>query len=176
MSISIGRSRTRRRSGWRRYGRRSGGCAPGYAKRVSIYIEPTLGDVPISRVTASHVMALRDEQATRLAPSTVNGTLICLSSAFTYFRKRQWVKENPVHGVDLVENPTRAYNWIHTREEMTRLLLACADDLRDMVGVALGTGTRFDELVHLQWADIDLTRRLITVHRGRQGTVKSGKL
>ncbi|MCX5742983.1 MAG: site-specific integrase [Proteobacteria bacterium] len=59
---------------------------------------------------------------------------------------------------------------------MTRLLLACAGELRDMVAVALGTGLRFDELLHVQWSDVDLTRRLLTIHRGRQGTVKSGKL
>jgi integrase/recombinase XerD len=34
---------------------------------------------------------------------------------------------------------------------------------------------RLDELVHRQWADIDLGRRLIAVHRGRHGTTKSGK-
>ena len=151
-------------------------CAAGYAKRVSIYLKPTLGKVPIARVTASHVMALRDEQAARLAPATVNGTLTTLSSAFTYFRKRQWVPLNPCHGVEQVENPDRAYNWIRTREEMTRLLAACNDELRDLVAVALGTGLRFDELLHIQWADVDLTRRLLTIHRGRQGTVKSGKL
>ena len=35
---------------------------------------------------------------------------------------------------------------------------------------------RLDELLHLHHADVDLERRLITVHRGRQGTVKSGKV
>jgi integrase len=151
-------------------------CVDGYAKRVDIYLEPKLGTVPIARVTTGQVMALRDELAERLAPSTVNGNLIALSSAFTYFVKRQWVKTNPVHGVQPVEVPRHAYNWIHTREEMTRLLLACNDELRDIVATALGTGLRFDELLHLQWADIDLDRRLITVHRGKHGTVKSGKL
>jgi integrase len=37
------------------------------------------------------------------------------------------------------------------------------------------TGLRLDELLHLHWSDVDLERRLITVYRGRQGTVKSGK-
>ena len=41
--------------------------------------------------------------------------------------------------------------------------------------LAVGTGMRLDELVHLQWADIDLDRRQIAVHRGRHGTTKSGK-
>lgn len=45
-----------------------------------------------------------------------------------------------------------------------------------MVAVALATGLRQDELLHLEWSDVNLDRRLITVHRGRQGTVKSGKV
>jgi integrase len=43
------------------------------------------------------------------------------------------------------------------------------------VTLAVGTGMRLDELLHLKWADIDLERRLIAVHRGRHGTTKSGK-
>ena len=150
--------------------------ADGYAKRLEIYLKPALADVPIMRMSSSHVMAFRDDQATRLAPATVNGNLITLSSAFTYFKKRQWVTANPCHGVERVEDPQRAYSWIHTRDEMTRLLLACSDELREIVALALATGMRFDELLHLQWVDVDLARRLIVVHRGRQGTVKSGKL
>lgn len=150
--------------------------ADGYSKRLEIYLKPAFGAVPLSRIVTSNVMAFRDEQAERFAPATVNGNLITLSSAFTYFRKRQWVSVNPCHGVERVEDPERAYNWIHTRDEITRLLLACADELRDMVAVAVGTGLRFDELLHLQWSDVSLERRRITVHRGRQGTVKSGKL
>jgi integrase/recombinase XerD len=118
----------------------------------------------------------RPSAAAKFAPATVNGTLTCLSSAFSYFVKRQWLASNPCRGVEIVENPDRAYEWIRTRDEMTRLLLACAGELRDMIAIALGTGLRFDEMLHLQWADVDLQRRLLTVHRGRQGTVKSGKL
>lgn len=150
--------------------------AEGYAKRLEIYLKPAFGPVPLARVNSGSVMAFRDEQAEQFAPATVNGNLTTLSSAFTYFKKRQWLAVNPCHGVERVEDPQRSYNWIHTREEISRLLLACADELRDLVAVALGTGLRHDELLHLQWADVDLGRRLITVHRGRQGTVKSGKL
>jgi integrase len=150
--------------------------ADGYRTRVDLYLRPTLGPVQLSRLTMAHVMALRDDQAAKFAPATVNGTLTCLSSAFSYFRKRQWILANPCQGVEPIENPITAYNWIRTREEMTRLLGACAGDLRELVAMSLGTGLRFDELLHLQWADVDLTRRLMTIHRGRQGTVKSGKL
>lgn len=150
--------------------------ATSYAKRLQIYINPALGTVPISRMTMSHVMAFRDEQAVSLAPGTVNASMTTLSSAFTYFRKRQWIAINPCREVDRVEDPPKAYGWIHTREEMTRLLLACNDELRDLVALALGSGMRFDEILCLHWADVDLERRIISVHRGRQGTTKTGKL
>ncbi len=150
--------------------------AAGYQTRLELYILPRLGNVALTDLAQPHVMAMRDELAVRYAPATVNGILICLSSAFTYFGKRQWVGKNPCQGVEPIEDPVTSYNWIRTTEEMTRLLAACADDLRDMVATALATGLRLDEMLHLQWADVDLKKRLITVHRGRQGTVKSGKV
>src|SRR5580698_510143 len=58
---------------------------------------------------------------------------------------------------------------------MTKLLAHCPGDIIDIVALALGAGMRLDELLHLQWADVDIERRLITVHRGRKGTVKSGR-
>jgi integrase len=54
-------------------------------------------------------------------------------------------------------------------------LIECPKGIREIVTLAVGTGMRLDELIHLQWADIDLDRRLIAVHRGRHGTTKSGK-
>lgn len=147
----------------------------GYTDRMKIYVQPTLGPVPIARISTAAVMQWRDDQAARFAPATVNGSLACLASAFTYFVKRQWIDTNPCRGVERVERPEGVYRWIQTREEITKLLVQCPGDLRDIIAVLLGTGMRIDELIHLQWTDVDLARRLISVHRGRKGTVKSGK-
>jgi integrase len=147
-----------------------------YRKRLEIYIWREFGDARLNDITKPMVMAYRDRQARKFAPATVNGNLTCLSSAFSYFVDRQWVERNPCSRVKPVENPETSYNWIHTREEITRLLVASAGDLREMVALTLATGLRLDELLHLEWSDVDVGNRLITVHRGRQGTVKSGKL
>lgn len=147
----------------------------GYRERMRMYVLPSLGATPIAQVAKSHIMRWRDDQATRLAPTTVNGTLICLSSAFSYFVERQWLAINPCHGVKHVESPDRVYTWIQTKEEITRLLLECPRGIREIVTLAVGTGMRLDELLHLQHADVSIERRLITVHRGRQGSTKSGK-
>lgn len=147
----------------------------GYSERMRMYILPTLGAVAIARIGKPHVMRWRDDMATRLAPTTVNGTLTCLSSAFSYFVDRQWLDTNPCHGVKHVESPDRVYTWIQTKEEITKLLLECPRGIREIATLAIGTGMRLDELLHLQHADVSIERRLITVHRGRQGPTKSGK-
>lgn len=145
-----------------------------YKNRMELYILPTLGIVPIARIGKPQVLRWRDTQAARFAAATVNGTLTCLSSAFSYFVDQQWLDVNPCHGVERAKT-RRVYEWIKTKAEVTKLLIECPRGIREIVTLALGTGMRLDELLHLQWCDVDVPNRLITVHRGRQGTTKSGE-
>ena len=147
-----------------------------YRIRANVYILPTLGDVPLVRLTRSHVMRWRDEMATRFAPATVNGTLVCLQSSCSEFVDRGWIAASPARGVPQIESPDRDYHWIRTREEITKLLVECPRGIREIATVALGTGMRLDELLHVHWSDLDFTHRLITVQRGKHGTTKTSKL
>lgn len=47
--------------------------------------------------------------------------------------------------------------------------------IREIVTLAVGNGTRLDELIHLQWGGIDLDPRIIEAHRAHHDTTKSGK-
>lgn len=147
-----------------------------YAEFMRYQVLPTLGPVAIARITKARVLAWRDSLTSEYSARTVNSALGALSAAFASFVDRGLVPSNPCRGVKLLEVLDRDYNWLKTRAELERLLLNCADELRDMVAVAIGTGMRLDELLHLAWDDVDLQARLITVQRGRQGTVKSGRL
>ncbi len=147
-----------------------------YSNSMNIYILPALRTLPLSRVTSARVMEWRDDLATSKAPATVNGALTCLASAFSYFVKRRWIDKNPCHGVERIERPMRDYRWIQTREEITRLLVQCPGDVRDIVALMLGSGLRVDEVLCLEHSDLELDRRLIVVQRGSKGTVKSGKV
>lgn len=59
-----------------------------YKIRLNIYVLPRFTDVSIIKITKSHVMRWRDDLATRLAPNTVNGIIMCLSSAYSFFIER----------------------------------------------------------------------------------------
>lgn len=147
-----------------------------YSEFTRYQILPRIGDAVIARLTKAHVMRWRDELRETFAATTANSALGCLSSAMGYFVDRGWIAVNPCRGVKQLEQLDRSYNWIKTRGEVERLLLHSPDELRDIIAAAIGTGMRIDELLHLQWVDIDLEARLITVQRGRQGTVKGGRL
>lgn len=146
-----------------------------YRDHVRLYIAPHLGNVPVSQVTKGQVIRWRDGLTGKLAPKTINVVLGCLSSSFRFFVDSGWTDSNPCHGIRRLEVPDGVYTWIRTREEITKLLIECPRGVREIVAIALGTGMRLDEILHLHWADIDIDRRLVAVHRGRQGTVKSGK-
>lgn len=147
-----------------------------YERRTENYLSPAFAETPLADISQAQMMDLRDRLALKLAAPTVNGIMACASAAFTYFVKRQWLAVNPCHGLERVESPETAFNWLHTKGDINRLLVACNGELREAVAITLATGLRIDELLHLQHDDIDIARRIITVHRGRQGTVKSGRL
>jgi integrase len=147
-----------------------------YGEFLRYQILPELGGIAITRINKTMLMQWRDKIGTKYAPTSVNSALACLSSAFSYFVDREWVPSNPCYGVHQLEVVARAYSWIKTRGELERLLSVCPDQLRDLIGVAVGTGLRLDELLHLAWDDVDLDARLLTIQRGRQGTVKGGRI
>lgn len=146
-----------------------------YTTKTNLYLSPTFGGMQINRITKPMVIRWRDEQARQFAATTVNSSMTALSSAFSYFVDQGWCPANPCSEVKTIKTIERVYEWIKTREEITRLIAECHPNIRDIVTLALGTGMRIDELLHLQWPDIDFANRLIAVHRGRQGTTKSGK-
>jgi len=134
-----------------------------YSEFVKYQIEPHLGTLTISSITSEHITSWTEKIAKQYAPQTVNSALGCLSSAFAWFiAPKKWLKANPCHGVAQTHVPDRVYKWIRTRGELERLLLTCADDLRDMIAV---------------WDDVSFDTRLITIQRGSpNGPPKSGRI
>ena len=55
------------------------------------------------------------------------------------------------------------------------MLSHCPASIRPIIALLVGTGLRIDEALHLRWDDVDIDHRLLHVHRGRQGTTKSGQ-
>lgn len=149
-----------------------------YRRLVTNQVFPWLGNRQLSSISSAEMRKWRDACHQRFAAATVNTALAAVSSAFTWFiDEKNWVAMNPCLKIKrLKQRDERLYAWIRTVPEVERLLLHSNNDFRDIFAVALGTGMRLDEILHLQWVDVDLEQRLLTVQRGRKGPTKSGKM
>lgn len=147
-----------------------------YELRVRHRLIPAFGGVALHEIHKPDVVRWRDQISTEVSAATVNTMLGTLSSAFSWFVDQRWIERNPCHRVKNLVKPAKVFPWLQSSEQVTRLIAECSPLIRDLVAVLVGTGMRIDEALHLQWDDIDMEHRLITVHRGKKGMPKSGRL
>lgn len=147
-----------------------------YESRARNHLLPEFGGVPLESIAKPNVIAWRDRISTEMSATSVNVMLGTLSSAFRWFTDQRWIERNPCHRVKPLVRPVKTFPWLQSSEQITRLLTCCTDNIRDLVAILVGTGMRLDEALHLHWDDIDLEHRLLTVHRGRKGMPKSGRM
>lgn len=110
-------------------------------------------------------------RAAGASPKTINGELTLLGHAFQLAIKEwEWVRDNPVRRV----SKERVYNlrerWL-TLDEEQRLLAAAPIWLREILLFAIHTGLRQSEILNLQWPQVDLFRRTITLLEQKNGSV-----
>ena len=103
-----------------------------------------------------------------VTPATVNRALTSLKSLFN--RAIEWGKatENPARKVRLFKETGRRLRFLE-KEEVTKLLNACADHLRPIVILALFTGIRKSKILGLKWRDIDIRRDIIYLYDTKNG-------
>ena len=103
------------------------------------------------------------------AAKTINHDLALLGHAFQLAVKEwEWVAENPVHKV----SKEKVRNLIErslTAEEEQRLLGASPEWLQEIILFAANTGLRQSEILNLQWCNVDLFRRTITLLEQKNG-------
>jgi integrase len=156
-----------------------------YRSILRTHLLPSLGNVPVSRVTTGEVEAiarrmLQDGKAARTRASSLK----LLSQVFKFARYRRWCDDNPCQSVRKPKVQESADIRFLDRMELEALLAAVdiskkpfgATD-RTIFLTAAMTGMRQGELLALRWRDVDWRAQKIRVRRnyvrGYWGTPKS---
>ncbi len=143
-----------------------------YDQRIANRVLPTFENVPIVEIRKNDVIAWRDDLGKHVTALTVNTILGTLSSAFTFFIGRDWITDNPVHGVKRLKPDPKVFPWLQSTDAITRLLAELPMKWRTLVAFLVGTGCRLDEALACRWDDVDLEHRLVTLRKTKAGKVR----
>ena len=128
-----------------------------YEEVVRLHLLPSLGKVPLVKLTAQQVQRLyNDKLDAGLSATTVHHIHAVLHTALAAALRQAVVQRNVA---DLVEKPRmrRRQMTTWTPEQARAFLAAAADDrLYALYVVGLSTAMRQAELFGLRWRDIDL--------------------
>jgi len=139
------------------------------------HLIPAFGHLRIDNITSLMVEEYKNKKLKYgLSPKTINNHLVVLSKSLK--TAQEWVGLVSLPRVKFLKVPPQSFNFL-TSIESGKLLDGIKDNMwRAMVLLAVRTGLRLGELVALQWEDIDMKNRLITVRRSAvRGVVSSPK-
>lgn len=136
-----------------------------YQQHVNEHIRSHLGNLKLTAVTTPRVYSFADElKAGGRSPETVRRAVQSLGRIFRYAKGRGLVGQNPVADVKLKRSKRdQGRVEIPTRDELRAILNKAEGRWRPLIVVAMFTGLRASELRGLRWADVDLSRKVLTV-------------
>ena len=169
-----------------------------YRQHLKLHIEPYLGNVKLSQLSAPMVREFEDKLARGVmpagaapqprSPAMVRKVRVSLSSLLSDAQERGLVSRNVVR--ELRRNRSRGAERqaerrqrgklkvgvdIPTREEIKAIVEAAKGRWRPILLTAIFTGLRASELRGLRWADVDLEKRELHVRQRADRYSKIGK-
>ena len=145
---------------------------------LNAHLIPFFGQKRIDQISSLIIEEYKaKKRGSGLAPKTINNHLSVLSKCL--HTAQEWVGLTGIPKIKLLKVPPQPFDFL-SRDESEKLLDAINHPVwHAMVLVALRTGLRLGELLALEWPDIDMEMRMLTVKhsisRGVIGTPKSNK-
>jgi integrase len=115
----------------------------------------------LSEITKELVLKFRAKRLKEVTGATVNRNLACLKSIFN--RAIDWGRfdgHNPVAKMKKCEEPEGRTRYLQ-ETEVVRLVECCEDRFKPYVIVAINTGLRQNEMLSLEWGDLDFSEDMI---------------
>lgn len=112
------------------------------------------------------------------APATINRYRALISLVFRLGIDSGNVKDNPARLVKHRQENNARVRWLSAEEEVRLravLSAACPEHIPEL-DLALNTGLRLSELYNLDWQNVNITRRVLTVPRPKNGEMRHGPL
>ena len=141
--------------------------ASNYLMKAGKHILPVFGDIAVASVTNSDIISSIDKKLKEgLSNRYVSDIIVLMKSIFKY-AVRIYHIFNPLDGITLPKKKKAEIMLLDEPEQQRLQQYIRRNPSRTTMGVALSmsTGIRIGELCALQWKDIDLEKRILTVRK-----------
>lgn len=125
------------------------------------WINPRLTGKRLDVINTAALTKLRDERAQGVARSTTNRHLAIVSAVLNHAHGKDWISAVPK--IPYFPEPAGRIRFL-TRKEANKLLAELPEHLERMARFALATGLRRANITGLRWQDVDLKRRVASIH------------
>jgi integrase len=132
-------------------------------KRHLRQADPILGPLALDQIDRAVIDRLTQARIrTGVTPATVN-RLLAIVRAILNTARKEWDWIDSVPAIRMLAEPKRRVRWL-THEESERLLAELPDHLAAMAQFTLATGLRENNVVQLEWNQVDLEQRHAWIH------------
>ena len=147
--------------------------------RIERFRKEPIAKVPISDLRAADFAVWRDKRLTEVQAGSVRREMILMSAVLTVARK-EWglISINPLSDVRKPSSPP-ARDRRPSPDELERLAISAGGDLDSATArafhaflFAIETAMRAGEIVGLEWARVDLDRRVCHLAKTKNGTAR----
>ena len=144
-------------------------CA-NYALKANKHLLPYFGDLPISEITEDDIYAFIELKQNQSLSTRYIADIIGVVKALFKFAVKTCHIINPTENVSLPKRSKPEIRLLDSGEQEKLQGYIAQNHNKTTMGVALSmtTGVRIGELCALQWKDIDLEKRILTVRKTMQ--------
>lgn len=138
-----------------------------YLLKADKHILPAFGKQNITEIVQTSIYQfIRDKQNSGLSNRYITDILILMKSVFKY-AARTYHAINPMEGLAMPKKQKAEIRLLTEAEERKLMQIVMGNQNFTTLGIALAklTGLRIGELCALQWGDIDLEKRILTVRK-----------
>lgn len=144
-----------------------------YERSVRKVIVPRIGDLAVSEATPDRLQRLLDTIQAENGPGEAKKARAVLSGMMGLATRSDALKANPVRELAAIEAKAVGATAVPLADLPGLLSAVRADpvanaiDLPDLVEFIAGTGVRISEALALDWTDVDLAARTVTIRKSK---------
>ena len=147
-----------------------------YAQLLRCHVAPTLGGRSLQQLQPSEIDALYTNLEGKISPRTAHHVHTALGACLGTAVRTRKLARNPVADVAKVPSPGEANHGMALEADQLRALVQGfkGSALFPIVAAAAFTGARRNEVLALQWGDLDPTAKTLRIERAIDDTKAHG--